>query len=65
MVLRDTNLRHTIVEIQKRKASVAGKANRRGADVQLNTASLSVQSLSPVVIGRLTTAETNRRSRPG
>src|SRR6266436_2491736 len=31
----DPDLRHTVVEIQERKTGVAGKTNRRGADVQL------------------------------
>src|SRR5260370_4629093 len=30
----DADLRRTVVEIQERKASVAGKANRGGADVE-------------------------------
>src|SRR5258708_1754322 len=35
--LSDADLRHTVVEIQERKASVAGETDRCGAEVQLST----------------------------
>jgi len=53
----DANLCRTVIRFRT-KASVAGEANRGGAHVQFSASAVVGPQLSPVVIGRLTTAET-------